>query len=215
LIEKQTGQYSLSRDDARLVFRTTNFAAGQGSVLHSGVYNREFSSWLAAFTFAGIAYFFLVMSFGKGIALYAVFMVMFIGTFPLFRKYVFREQFLETVLDRAEASTTVIRYGIRKKVLETIPTADISGLWIDTEKTEVINRDGVEFVQKISAQHNAAIPGFGEETVFYSLKLKRADGTDRTIFAERNMQDVIAVYDEIKEFLKIPLTQPSPPKGEG
>ncbi len=203
MIEKQTGTYSLARDDARLVFRTANFTAGQGSVLHSGVYNREFSSWLAAFTFAGIAYFFLVMGFGKGTVLYAVFMVLFIGTFPLFRKYVFREQFLETVLDRTEATAVITRQGIRKKVLETVPLADITGLWIDTQKTEVKNRDGVEFVQKISAQHNAAIPGFGEETVFYSLKLRHADGTDRIVFADKTMQDVIAVYDEMKEFLKI------------
>ncbi len=203
MIEKETGTYSLSKDSSRLVFKTANFIADQGSVLHSGVYNREFSSWLASFTFAGIAYFFLVMSFGKEIVLYAVAMVLFIGTFPLFRKYVFREQFLETVIDRAEAKAIIIRHGIRKKVLETIPIADITGLWIDTKKTEVINRDGVEFVQKISAQHNAAIPGFGEETVFYSLKLRSAGATDRTIFAEHSMQDVIAVYDEIKEFLKI------------
>jgi hypothetical protein len=203
LIEKETGTYSLSKNKSRLVFRTANFIADQGSVLHSSVYNREFSSWLASFTFAGIAYFFLVMSFGKEIVFHAVFMVLFIGTFPLFRKYVFREQFLETVINRAEARTVIIRHGIRKKVLESIPTADITGLWIDTKKWEVVNRDGVEFVQKISAQHNAAIPGFGDEKIFYSLKLRSADGTDRTIFAERSMQDVIAVYDEIKEFLKI------------
>jgi hypothetical protein len=203
LIEKETGSYSLSKDESRLVFRTANFIAGQGSVLHSGVYNREFSSWLASFSFAGIAYFFLVMSFGKEIVLYAVFMVLFIGTFPLFRKYIFREQLLETVINRAEATTTLIRHGIRKKVLETIPMADITGLWIDTQKTEIVNRDGVEFVQKISAQHNTVIPGFGEEKTFYSLKLRSADRTDRTIFAERSMQDVISVYDEIKEFLKL------------
>lgn len=203
MIEKQSGTYSLSKDDTRLVFRTANFTAGQGSVLHSGVYNREFSSWLAAFTLAGIAYFFLVMSFGKGIVMYAVFMVLFIGTFPLFRKYVFREQFLETIIDRATAKIVITRQGIRKKVLETVPLADITGLWIDTQKTEVKNRDGVEFVQKISAQHNAAIPGFGEETIFYSLKLKYADSHERVVFADSNMQDVIAVHDEMKEFLKI------------
>ncbi|MDP2156082.1 MAG: hypothetical protein Q8K68_00035 [Nitrospirota bacterium] len=203
MIEKEAGTYSLSKNESRLVFRTTKFIAEQGSVLHSGVYNREFSSWLASFTFAGIAYFFLVMSFGKEVVFYAISLVLFIGTFPLFRTYVFREQFLETVFDRAEAKAVIIRHGIRKKVLETIPLSDIKGLWIDTQKTEIVNRDGVEFVQKISAQHNAAIPGFGEETTFYSLKLKRAEKTDRTIFAESSMQDVISVYDEIKEFLKI------------
>ncbi len=203
MIEKETGAYSLSKDSSRLVFKTANFIADQGSVLHSGVYNREFSSWLASFTFAGIAYFFLVMSFGKEIVLYAVAMVLFIGTFPLFLKYVFREQFLETVIDRAEAKAIIIRHSIRKKVLETIPMADITGLWIDTQKIEIVNRDGVEFVQKISAQHNTVIPGFGEETIFYSLKLRRADGTDRILFADKTMQDVISVYDEMNEFLKL------------
>ena len=203
MIEKEATPYSLSKNESKLVFRTSSYVAGQGSVLHSGIYNREFSSWLASFTLAGIAYFFLVMSFGKKIVLYAVFMVLFIGTFPLFRKYVFREQFLETVIDSAEATIIIIRHGVRRKVLETIPMADITGLWIDTQKTEIANRDGVEFVQKISAQHNTVIPGFGEETIFYSLKLRSADGTDRTIFAESSMKDVISVYDEIKEFLKI------------
>jgi hypothetical protein len=195
--------YSLSKNESRLVFRTANYSAGKGSVLHSDIYNREFSSWLASFTLAGIIYFFLVMSFGKQVVLYAISLVLFIGTFPLFRKYIFREQFLETVIDRAETKVIIIRHGIRKKILETIPLSDITGLWIDTEKTEIVNRDGVEFVQKISAQHHTVIPGFGEETTFYSLKLKRADKADRTIFAESSMQDVISVYDEIKEFLKI------------
>lgn len=203
MIEKEATLYSLSKDETKLVFRTSSYVADKGSVLHSGIYNREFSSWLASFTLAGIAYFFLVMSLGKKVVLYAVFMALFIGTFPLFRKYVFREQFLETVIDRAESKVVIIRHGMRKKVLETIPLTDITGLWIDTQKTEIVNRDGVEFVQKISAQHNTVIPGFGEEMTFYSLKLRYADGTDRTIYAERSMQDVISVYDEIKEFLKI------------
>lgn len=203
MIEKEAGTYSLSKSESRLVFRTSSYVADKGSVLHSGIYNREFSSWLASFTFAGIAYFFLVMSFGEKIGFFSLCLVLFIGTFLLFWKYVFREQFLETVIDRTEAKVIIIRHGIRKKVLETIPLSDITGLWIDTQKTEIVNRDGVEFVQKISAQHNAAIPGFGEETTFYSLKLKRAEKTDRTIFAESSMQDVISVYDEIKEFLKI------------
>jgi hypothetical protein len=202
LIETKTATYSLSKDGTMLVFRTTTFIADKGSVLHSGIYNRELSSWLASFTFAGIAYFFLVGSFGKQVVLYAISMALFIVTFPLFRTYLFREQFLETVIDRAEAKVAIIRHGIRKKVLETIPIRDITGLWIDTQKTEVVNRDGVELVQKISAQHHTVIPGLGEETVFYSLKLRHADGTERTIFSESSMQNVISVYDEIKAFLK-------------
>jgi hypothetical protein len=203
LIENDHSTYSLSKDAARLVFRTTSFVADRGSVLHSGIYNREFSSVLASFALAGIAYFLLVTGFGKKAVFYAVFMVLFIGTFPLFRTYIFRERYAEAVFDRATATVEIRRSRIRRKVLLNKPLESIAGIRIDTTKTEIVNRDGVEFVEKISAQHGTVIPGFGEEATFYSLKLKFADGTESILFADRNMQDVLTVHDELKEFLKI------------
>ncbi len=203
MIEEESKRYSLSSDGSRLVFRTANFSADKGSVLHSGIYNRELSSWLASFSVAGLAYFILVMRFGKQTVFYAIALLLFTGAFVIFRKYIFRQRFLETVIDRKEAEAVLIRQGIRTKVLETIPLAAITGIRIDAEKTEIENRDGVDLVRKISAQHNAVIPGFGEEAVFYSLRLRCSDGTERTIFTDRDMQAVIDVYDEIKEFLKI------------
>jgi len=203
LIEKESSTYTLTKDAARITFRTTSFVADKGSVLHSGIYNREFSSVLASFALAGIAYFLLVMSFGKEIFFYAVFMALFICTFPLFRTYVFGERYLETVFDRTAAIIEMSHAWIRRKVLLSMPLESIAGIWIDTKKTEVVNRDGVEFVEKISAQHGTVIPGFGEETTFYSLKLRFSDGTERTLFADSSMQDVIFVHDEIKGFLKI------------
>ena len=204
--EKENSTYTLARGAARLVFRTTHFAADKGSVLHSGIYNREFSSVLASFALAGIAYFLLVMSFGKETVFYAVFMVLFIGTFPLFRRYVFRELYREAVFDRTAATVEIRREGMRSKVLLNRALESIRGIRIDTKKTEVVNRDGVAFVEKISAQHGTVIPGFGEEKTFYSLKLRFADSTEQTLFADSNMQDVIAVHDEIKSFLKIQQT---------
>lgn len=203
MIENDSNTYRLANDTSRLVVRTTRFVADRGSVLHSGIYNREFSSVLASFAFAGTVYFLLVMSFGKGPFFYAVFMLLFIGTFPLFRTYIFRERSLESVFDRSKGYVEITRYWLRGKVLLNRPLADISRVLIDTKKTEVVNRDGVEFVEKISAQHGTVIPGFGEETTFYSLKLMFADGTESTVFADRNMQDVLTVHDELKEFLKI------------
>ena len=203
MIEKEGSTYTLAKDATRIIFRTISFVADKGSVLHSGIYNREFSSVLASFALAGISYFLLVMSFGKENFFYAVFMVLFIGTFPLFRTYVFRERYLETVFDRTVARVEMSHAWLRRKVLLSMPLESIAGIWIDTKKTEVVNRDGVEFVEKISAQHGTVIPGFGEETTFYSLKLRFSDGTERTIFAESSMQDVISVHDEIKGFLKI------------
>ena len=203
MIEKEYAAYRMDRDATRLVFRTASFVADRGSVLHSGIYNREFSSVLASFALAGLVYFLLVLNFGKEGFFYAVFMVLFIAAFPLFRKFVFREQFLEAVFDRAAAVAEIGVSGMRRKVLERMPLARITGIRIDTTKTEMANRDGVEFVEKISAQHGTVIPGFGEEKTFYSLILKFSDGRERTLFADHAMQDVISVYDEMKEFLKI------------
>ena len=203
MIEKEEGMYSFAKDATTLVFRTTHFVAERGSVLHSGIYNREFSSVLASFAVAGVAYSVLVMSFGKGVVFVVLFLVLFIGTFPLFRKYIFRERFLETIFDKTAADAVISRCWFRKKILEQIPLSEIKTLWIDKKKEEVVNRDGVAFVEKISAQHHTVIPGFGEDAVFYSLKLRCADGTDRTIFADGSMKQVLAVYEEIKDFLKI------------
>ncbi len=203
MIQKEDSAYLLSKSASTLVLRTTSFVADRGSLLHSGIYNREFSSILASFAFAGAAYFVLVMSFGKKAFFYAIFMVLFIVAFPLFRKFVFREPYLETVVDRQKETVVISLHRIWEKRLECLPLGGISGLRIDTKKSDVINRDGVEFVKRISAMHGTVIPGFGEETSFYSLKLTLADGTDKTVFAHSSIEDVLSVHDEIREFLKI------------
>lgn len=203
MIGSENSTSRMAKDATRLVFRTTSFVADRGSVLHSGIYNREFSSVLASFALAGIAYFLLVTGFGEKSVFYAVFLVLFIGTFPLLRIYVFRERYREAVFDRADGTVEISRLWMRRKVLLNKPLESISGIRIDTTKTETVNPDGVEFVEKISAQHGTVIPGFGEEATFYSLKLGFTDGTESTLFADRNMQDVISVHDEIKGFLKI------------
>ncbi|MDD1682866.1 MAG: hypothetical protein LUO98_03425 [Methanoregula sp.] len=203
MIEKKDSTYTLSQDASRLIFRTSSFVADRGSVLHSGIYNREFSSVLASFALAGIAFFLLVMSYGKKTVFYAVFLLLFIGTFPLFRAYVFRERYRQTVFDRTTATVEIRHAGIGSKVLLNKPFASIRGIWIETKKTEVVNRDGIAFVEKISAQHGTVIPGFGEEKTFYTLKLGFTDGTEKTLFADSIMQDVIAVHDRIKGFLNI------------
>lgn len=65
------------------------------------------------------------------------------------------------------------------------------------------NPDAVDFVQRISAMHGTAIPGFGEEKVSFLLKLILDDSTERVIYDDSNMEDVLSAYDEIREYLKI------------
>lgn len=203
MIEGDKGRYFLRQDGDVLVLRTTSFVPEKGSILHSGIYNREFASLLTSFALAGMLYFLLAVSFGKKEVFYAVLIIVFAGSFPLFRRYVFKERYLETVINRSSGIAVITMSGIMLKKPEVMLIKDIDDIMVETTKTSIENPDAVAFVEKISAQHGTVIPGFGEETVFYSIKLKLHDGTCRVIHADSSMQDVIAVYDEIKEFLKI------------
>ena len=92
---------------------------------------------------------------------------------------------------------------ITKKLKETISIKNIKEISIESRKHEVENPDAVRFVKQISAQHGSVIPGFGEEKVLFLLKLHLSDGSERTIYTDNTMQDVLSAYDEIKEFLRI------------
>ena len=203
MIENDEPAFSISEESDKLVFRTAHFGAGRGSVLHSGIYNREFSSVLASFTVAGLVYFFLVMQFGREAVLYFAALLLFVIAFPLFRKYVFRERFLEAIFDRAGSEVMVSISWIWERVVLKLPLSSIKGLRIESRKDEVINRDGVEFVERISAMHGTVIPGFGEEKTFYLLMLCLADGAERAIFEGSDARETISAYDRIREFLKI------------
>jgi hypothetical protein len=90
---------------------------------------------------------------------------------------------------------------ITKKVKETIVLGSINDISIEIRKREVENPDAVKFIEKISLQHGTVIPGFGEEKVLFLLKLYLMDGSERTIYSDKTMQDVISAHDEIKGFL--------------
>lgn len=194
---------SIRKTGNLLVLRTERFTSGKGSVLHSGIYSRELASILASLAFAGMVYLVLVMNFGKTAAFAVLFGVLFIAGFPVFRKYVFRDKYMETVFDRTTGRVEISMSGIIKRKRDAFPAGEIKNVLIETRKTSVANPDGVEFIEKISAQHGVVIPGFGEETVQYLLTLKLADGTDRMIHAGEDRDEVIEAYEEIKEYLGI------------
>ena len=185
-----------------LTFRTRYFDAGTGSVLHSGIYNREFSSMLASVAAAGLTYMALVNRGGSGWPAFAGLLGVALITFPLFRRYVFREQYLRTVFDKTQGRVSVFREGLYGRVVEDFPLAEIGNVLIETKRTVVENTDGVEFVKKISLQHHTAIPGFGEENALYLLTLKLAGGRDLIIFAGESMEDAISAHAVIKKFIE-------------
>ncbi len=195
--------YSIAKSDRLLTFRTARFSADMGSVLHSGIYNREFASVLTSLAVAGFVYMVAVMNFKKTLVPHFAFVVIFIACFPFFRRFIFKERYMETVFDCSKAKAEIYVTGMMRRKTDSVPLRDIVNVMIESRKKEIENPDGVQFVEKISLQHGMAIPGFGEERVFFLLKLILADGTDRVIYADVNMQDVIEAHGEIKDFLKV------------
>jgi hypothetical protein len=201
--EGKNRKYSLRRTATVLVFRTASFSDETVSVLHSGIYNREFASVLASLAFAGLVYMLLETHFEKTVLFNIVFIAVFVGGFPFFRTFVFKEKYMETVFDTAAGRAEIFIAGIMRRKKESIALSDIGQVLIESRKQKIENPDGVEFVEKISLQHGVAIPGFGEETVRYLLKLKLEDGTYRTIYADKDMQAVMEAHGEIIAFLNM------------
>lgn len=195
--------YIVRKEENKLIFATPAYRADPDSVLHSGIYNREFSSVLASAAAAGIVYVIVAMNTGNTLVRSLAFLLVFTGGFPFFRKFVFKESLLEVVFNTAAGEAKIYTSWITKRLKETIPVKNIHDISIESRKHEVENPDAVRFVKQISLQHGTVIPGFGEEKALFLLKLHLSDGSERIIYTDNTMQDVLSAYDEIKEFLKI------------
>ncbi|GAB4483359.1 MAG: hypothetical protein OHK006_04090 [Thermodesulfovibrionales bacterium] len=110
-----TQGYTITEEDGGLVFRTQRFAADRGSVLHSGIYSRELASMLASFGLAAGLALLLFLGGRKTMAAYALVVLALVGSFPLFLRFVFREQYLETVFSAAAGTAEIFRTGLFRK----------------------------------------------------------------------------------------------------
>ena len=194
--------YTIRKEGDILIFTTPAYKTELDSVLHSGIYNREFASLLSAAAVAGTLYVIAAMNTAHTLLRYLVFLLIFAGGFPFFRKFIFKESLMEVVFNAAGGEARIFTTWITKRLKETITISNIKDVSIETRKQAIENPDAVEFVEKISLQHGTVIPGFGKEKVLFLLKLHLADGTERTIYSDNAMQDVISAHDEIREFLK-------------
>ena len=195
--------YKTRKEENTLIFITQMFRAEPDSVLHSGIYNREFASVLASAAVAGSIYVIAAMNSESSVFRSLVFLLIFTAGFPFFRTYVFRESLMEVVFNSASGEARIFTRWITKRLKETIALNSIKDISIEKRTQEVKNPDAVAFVEKISLQHGTVIPGFGEEKILFLLKLHLADGSERIIYSDSVMQDVLSAHDEIKEFLKI------------
>jgi hypothetical protein len=181
---EQEKNYIIQIEGKTLIFRTSSFKAEKSSVLHSGIYSRESSSILFASGISTLAYVLLSPSVG-GPALYAALAFVLASAFMLSRKYIFREKILEVSFNKQSGTARMVLSGSFTKKTEEIALDDIVSLETGSKRFEPINKDGADFVQKISVQHGSAVPGLGEPEEFVTLSLKLNDGSERIIYATK------------------------------
>jgi len=183
---QKTDKYELYTDNDSLIFRTSSFRAEKTSVLHTGVYTKEFSSMLSASAVSALAY--LIMnSIIKDLkhVPYITAITLFIAAFLGSRKFIFRDTCLEADFNSTKRTVSIRRPGIFHSKSEELPFDHIHSVEIGSTKFIPENRDGIDFVQKISAQHGSAVPGLSETEEFITLRLILTDGSERIIYAVR------------------------------
>ncbi len=192
--------YELIMEEEKLIFRTSSFCAEKTSVLHSGVYTREFTSMLFASAICIFAYMFMITIIYLAIVRYIILTLLFAITFLLSNKYIFKKKYLEASFDRPAKMVTISHSGIVRKTVEKIPYAGIKSIELGTKKFVPENRDGIDFVQKISLQHGSAMPELSEVEEFITLSLNLADGSERTIYAKNVLKEPSIPIKEINNF---------------
>jgi hypothetical protein len=196
-------EYQLEIADNVLSLKTSSFKAEKGSVLHSGIYNREMTSSLAAgaLTLAA-AIFMYSMGFVVTVIYVAVAVAVFAASFVFLRMFVFYEAHLRVVMDRSRGT---IRLTEKKMFSSesTYPMGDIEGVCTGRVVFAPENPDGIEFVEKIALQHGTVIPGFGEEKVFHTVELAFKDGGKVMVFSSSEPSEAETLAAEIEKFLGV------------
>ena len=197
-------KYLLENKNNKLMFRTSSFKAEKTSVLHSGVYTKEFASMLFASGICLLVYMVTGLLSGKSaIIRYLILIIIFIVSFLGSGKYIFRESYLEAYFDNSDKTVEIIRHGLITRKREKIPFAKIKSVDLGTKEFVPENIDGIKFVQKISAQHGSAVPHLGDVEEFIILSLNLNDGSGRTIFAGRSDEEPEIPLNEIRNYLNI------------
>ena len=192
--------YTLSIKKDKLIFRSTSFRAERGSVLHSGIYNRELTASLAA---GGLVAALSVGLFSAGVESRPLFIggyaVLFVVLFVLLRLFVFYEEFLETVIDKGEETLSVFRKGLPSERSE-VPLSELAGIRKGYTAIVPENPDGVKFVEKIALQHGTVIPGFGDLKEYHTVNLELRNGDTLMVFSSEDDATAEEVLGIMRKF---------------
>ena len=195
-------KYNLDIKDNTLTLRTTAFRSDKGSVLHSGIYNREMASTLAAGACLMLAGFFFATR-GRITAFHFVSaIVIFTILFLLFRTYVFREPVLYTQIDKGRGIIEISSENIFGEKKLSYSLSELGSIRQDYASSAPVNPDGIQIVQKIALQHGTVIPGFGETAEFYTVELELKNGIRELIFSSRVPAEAEDIAINLKNFIE-------------
>lgn len=198
------GIYQLEIKGDRLMLRTLSFRPEKGSILHSGIYNRELASILAASVIGGSLFAFLSLRLGSRMLIYFIAIFIFTAAFLFFRTVVFKESFLEMCLDKSSGRASIVIKEPFKTSQRNFSIASIKDLVLGYQRFNPENPEGVAVVERIALQHGTVIPGFGEGRDFYNIELSFEDRgkTERIlVFTTEKKAEAVEIIKGIKDFL--------------
>lgn len=194
--------YQIDIKDNVLILRTTSFKAEKGSVLHSGIYNRELASSLVAGALIMLSGFFFTINFKITTIHFIIAIVLFAALFLIFRIYIFREPFLEVVFDKGRKSITISLKRIIGKRKESHFMGELAGIKQNHVSVSPENPDGIKVVEKIALQHGTVIPGFGETVELYTVELEFKDRKRVMVFSSKETSEADDITTKLKDFIE-------------
>jgi len=163
--------YYIERRGGTVVLSTTSFRAERGSVLHSGVFNRELASSLSAGAVIVVISFFFALYFRITVPYLIAVIFLFASLFVLFRVFVFREPVLETIFDREKGTITISMKRTAGSKTVSYLLSELAGIRVGHISLQPENLDAVQLVERVAVQHGTVIPGFGKTEDFYTVEL--------------------------------------------
>ena len=195
--------YAFDINDKVLAFRTASFRAEKGSVLHSGIYNRETASTFAAGAcILLLGFFFASRPLLSTISFIAP-LLLFVLLFLFFRTFVFRETFLQAVIDKGNNVVAIMRRGFFRMEKQLFTLNELEGIREDYKEIASKNPDGIKIVEKIALQHGAVIPGFGAAAQFYTVELEFKDAGRVMVFSSGDYSEADDVTRTFKNFIRV------------
>ena len=196
------GVYELETAEGRIVLRAFSFKADRGSVLHSGIFSKELASSFLAAIAAVIVLFLIALKTELKLIHFVLVAVIFMIVFPLARMFVFKEPYLETLIDRYKGTILMklVKPLGEKKVHKDLSL--LKHIAVDHIRIEPENPDGVAFVEKIALQHGTVIPGFGQVQEFYNVNLM-FDDANYTIVTVSNGDVAQDIVNNLKEYAPV------------